>query len=268
MSWFAGLRNGSGNQRFFCCPQRLVALFWWSFWRFRRGLVRWKNFKVSFHRRPHLFHRFQRDDPEIPGSSDYGGLEGRWVHVTDDRGGFRCNTAPFAAHVAPHGKARFCSSVLLELRLVESNSITFSGRTIALRDAAVVDCLIKRVQLTPAVDHSLALDCPRLRAWTQLTYFLSFSISSVVPLHFTMNKISFFAQCPKDQGSVNNFRMTLVCTLRALFPWFVSCATLKTPSELLINPPKRAPLRLIVLKIKKCRVTLIKKKKEHGRSQA
>ena len=42
------------------------------------------------------------------------------------------------------------------LLLVGSNSVTFFGRTIALPDEAVIDWLIKRAQLTPAVGHSPA----------------------------------------------------------------------------------------------------------------
>ena len=58
------------------------------------------------------------------------------------------------------------------LPLVGSDSGTFFGRTIA--DASI-DCLIRWVQLASAVYHSPALNRPSLRAWTQLTYFLSFS---------------------------------------------------------------------------------------------
>ena len=72
------------------------------------------------------------------------------------------------------------------------------------------------VQLASAVDQSPALNRPCLRAWTQLTYFLSFSTSSVFPLYFAMSKISYFIQCPKCRGgggSVNNFKVTLVSLL-------------------------------------------------------
>ena len=59
-------------------------------------------------------------------------------------------------------------------------------------------------------NHSPALNRPCLRAGTQPTYFLSFSTSSVCPLHFAMNRSFYFAPCPKRQGGVNNFRVTLV----------------------------------------------------------
>ena len=72
--------------------------------------------------------------------------------------------------------------------------------TIASHHAAVIDCLIKLVQLAPAVYHSPALNRPRLRAWTQLTYFLSFPPISVFPLHFALSRFFYFAQFPKRQG--------------------------------------------------------------------
>ena len=83
------------------------------------------------------------------------------------------------------------------LLLVGSNSGTFFGETIALRDDAVVDCLIKWVS---AFYQSPALNRPCLRAWTQLTYFLSFSTSPVFPLHFAMSRIFYFVQRPKRHG--------------------------------------------------------------------
>ena len=53
--------------------------------------------------------------------------------------------------------------------------VSFFGKTIALHDNAVIDCLIYMGTVgTNAVDHSPALNRPCLRAWTQLTYFLSF----------------------------------------------------------------------------------------------
>ena len=81
-----------------------------------------------------------------------------------------------------------------------SNSETFFGRTVALPGDAVIDWLIKWVQLAPAVDHSPVLNRSCLRAWTQLTYFLSFSTSPVFLLQFAMSRIFYFAQCPKRQG--------------------------------------------------------------------
>ena len=86
------------------------------------------------------------------------------------------------------------------LTLLWSNSGTFFDTTIALRGDAAIDCLIKWVQLTTAVDHSPALNCPCLRVWTQLTYFLSFSTSSVFSLPFAMSGIFYFSQCPKRKG--------------------------------------------------------------------
>ena len=76
----------------------------------------------------------------------------------------------------------------------------FFGRTSALRDNAVVDCLIKWVQLAPAIDPIPVLNHPCLRGWTQLTYFLSFFTSSVCPLHFAMSRSFYFVQCPNRQG--------------------------------------------------------------------
>ena len=54
------------------------------------------------------------------------------------------------------------------------------------------------------IDHANTNTC------TQLTYFLSFSTGSVFPLHFGMSRIFYFVQGPKRQGSVSNFRVTLV----------------------------------------------------------
>ena len=53
----------------------------------------------------------------------------------------------------------------------------------------------------------LTIAQPCLRIWTQLTYFLS---SSVFSLHFAMSRIFYLVQCPKRQGRINNFRVTLV----------------------------------------------------------
>ena len=74
------------------------------------------------------------------------------------------------------------------LVLVGSDSVTCFGRTVALRDDAVIDCLIKWIQLTAAFDHSPALNRPCLRAWTQLNYFLSFSASSAFPFQLAMSR--------------------------------------------------------------------------------
>ena len=114
--------------------------------------------------------------------------------------------------------ARFEANSILDLGwfneehllLVGFNSVTFIGRTIAWRDEAVIDCLIKWVQLASAVDHSPALNRSCLRAWTQLAYFLSFSTNSVFLLHFGMSRIFYFTQCLKRQGGVNNLRVILV----------------------------------------------------------
>ena len=75
------------------------------------------------------------------------------------------------------------------LLLAASNLVTFFGTTIALHNEAVIDWLIKWVQLASAVDRSPVLDHSGLRAWTQLTYFLSFYTSSVFPFHFAVNRI-------------------------------------------------------------------------------
>ena len=73
--------------------------------------------------------------------------------------------------------------------------------------------------LALAVYHNPALNRPCLRAWTQLTYFLSLSTSSVFPSHFAMSRIFYLAQCPKHQGDVNNFRGTVVWTVCWLVEW-------------------------------------------------
>ena len=98
------------------------------------------------------------------------------------------------------------------LLLIGSNSEMFFGRTIALPDDAVIDYLIKWVQLAPAVDHSPALNRPCLRTWTQMSYFLSLSTSSVFPLHFAMSRTFYSVQRAKRQGGGNNFLVTLVCS--------------------------------------------------------
>ena len=56
-----------------------------------------------------------------------------------------------------------------------------------------------------------SLNLPCLRVWKQLTYFLSFSTSSVFPLHFAMSEIFYFAR-GGGGGIVNNFWPTLVTT--------------------------------------------------------
>ena len=63
---------------------------------------------------------------------------------------------------------------------------------------------------------------PCLRAWTQLTYFFSFSTSSVSPLHFALSSIFYFAQCPQCQGGVNNSRVFLVYCMRNYIVWLLS----------------------------------------------
>ena len=80
------------------------------------------------------------------------------------------------------------------------------GRTSSLPDDAVIDWLIKWVQLAAAAVHNPALNRPCLRAWAYLTYFLSFSTSSVFPLHFTISRILCFVQCPKRQGECQKFQ--------------------------------------------------------------
>ena len=86
------------------------------------------------------------------------------------------------------------------LLLTGLDSETFFGRTIVLRDDAVIDCLIKGVQLASDVDHSSALNRPCLRAWTQLTYFLSFSTSSLFRLHCAMSRIFISASVQNAKG--------------------------------------------------------------------
>ena len=86
------------------------------------------------------------------------------------------------------------------LLLVGSNSVTFFGRIIALPDDAIMDWLIKWTHLAPAVDRSPALNRLCLRAWTQLTYFLSFSTSSVFPLHFAMSRIFISSSVQNAKG--------------------------------------------------------------------
>ena len=103
-----------------------------------------------------------------------------------------------------------------EVRLIQSSILdnstkdTCFGRIqfsnvfgIALHYDAVIDCLIEGVQLTPAVDYSLALNRPSLRAWTQLTYFLSLPPSSVFPLHFAMSRMFSFRPVSKTPGKVS-----------------------------------------------------------------
>ena len=102
------------------------------------------------------------------------------------------------------------------------------ARTIVLRDEAVIDCLIKWVQLAPAVDHSPVLNCPGLRAWTQLTYLLSSSTSAVVSLRFAMSRVFYFPQCPKRQGGVNNFRVTLVYVIHG---WLIGVGRARCTSS-------------------------------------
>ena len=81
------------------------------------------------------------------------------------------------------------------------------------------DCLVKWVRLAPAVDHSPDLNRPCLRAWTQLTYFLSFSTISVFSLPFVMSRMFYLAQCPKRQrGLWTLFRIWTV-TSDAICSW-------------------------------------------------
>ena len=78
--------------------------------------------------------------------------------------------------------------------------------------------------LLSSFDHSLALNYPCLRAWTQLTHILC-STSSVFPLYFAMSKSFHFVQCPKRQGGVNSFTVTLVYT--TIQPSCHTCGKLK-----------------------------------------
>ena len=87
----------------------------------------------------------------------------------------------------------------------------FFGKIIALRDDAVIDCLIKWAQLAHAVDHNPALNHPCLRAWTPLSYFPSLFLPVQSSL-FTLLWAEFFisASVQNAKGDVNNFRVTLV----------------------------------------------------------
>ena len=85
---------------------------------------------------------------------------------------------------------------------------SYFTRTVAsLPDDAIIDCLIKWVQLAPAVDRNR----PCLRAWTQLTYFLSFFLP-IQSFLFTSVWAKFFisSSVQNAKEGVNNFRMTLV----------------------------------------------------------
>ena len=83
------------------------------------------------------------------------------------------------------------------LLLVGPDLITFFGRTITVPYDVVIGWLIKWVQLTPALNHSPALNRPCLRASRQLTYSLSFSTHSVFPLHFAMSRLVLFRPVSK-----------------------------------------------------------------------
>ena len=89
------------------------------------------------------------------------------------------------------------------LVMVGAVPVTFLGRLLFLHEDAVIDWLIKCVQLAAAVDHSPALNRPCLPAWTQLTYFLFFSTSSVFPLHLAMSRIFYFAPVSKTPRGVS-----------------------------------------------------------------
>ena len=82
-----------------------------------------------------------------------------------------------------------------------------------LRNHAVIDRLFKWVQLTPAFNHSPVLNRSCLRAWTQLTSFLSLSTIPVSPLYFAMSRVFVSSRVQNAKGSVNNFLVALVQTL-------------------------------------------------------
>ena len=64
--------------------------------------------------------------------------------------------------------------------LMGSNTVTFFGRTVAFCGDAVIDCLVKWVQFTPAVDHSPALS-PCLDTANLLSlFFYQFSLASLL----------------------------------------------------------------------------------------
>ena len=118
--------------------------------------------------------------------------------------------------------------------------MTFIDRTVVLRDDAIIDCLIRWVQLTTW--HQLSTtDKP----WTAPVYVLGHSwptFSLTLPVQsalFTLlwAEFLYFAQCPKHQGGVNSFRVTLhrifvnpsralsqkcQCVLNQLIDWLIT----------------------------------------------
>ena len=99
------------------------------------------------------------------------------------------------------------------LVVVGSNSETCLERTITLHYDAVIDCLIKWVQLAPAFDHSPALNRSSLCLDTAdlLSLFLyqfSLSFSPCYEPNFLFRPVS-----KTSRGGVNNFRATLVLQL-------------------------------------------------------
>ena len=96
------------------------------------------------------------------------------------------------------------------LPLVGSNSVTFLGRTIALRYDLVIDCLIKWVQLAPACDHSPSPEPPLSPCLDTADLLSLFFYQFNLPSSLCFEQNFYFAQCPKRQEDVNNFRVTLV----------------------------------------------------------
>ena len=88
------------------------------------------------------------------------------------------------------------------------------------------------------VDHSPALNRPCLRAWTQLTYFLSFSLSSVFSLHFALSRSFYFAHCPKRQRQKfqTDPRASHVCEI--FCPWIIGRKTWRNLTEFSRDIPK------------------------------
>ena len=60
---------------------------------------------------------------------------------------------------------------------------------------------------------------PQRRPYTIINFSPSQNCQSVFPLHCAMSRIFYFAQCPKCQGGVNNFRVTLV-HMNLIPKWF------------------------------------------------
>ena len=87
--------------------------------------------------------------------------------------------------------------------MVGTGSETSFGMLPFLTLDAVIDWLIKWVQLTPAFDHNPVLNRFCLRIWTQLTYFLSFPTISVWSLYFAMSRVFLLHPVSKTPRNVS-----------------------------------------------------------------